>query len=93
MSKKYDIVSLFMCALCFFVLMANDFIITLETRIAPMESVSAWSALGGRAWIMLLTLGITTIAIWLKADCPRKNLAAGLLASVFLVEVMFFVGL
>lgn len=92
MNKKYNVVSLTMCVVCFLALITNSYLITMENRISEMVSISAHTALGNYAFIMYISLLVLVVCVLIKSDDENKNFITGMIASFFIGEVVFFTG-
>ncbi|MFV0520426.1 MAG: ABC transporter permease [Lachnospirales bacterium] len=93
MKKKYDIVSIFMCIVCFISLVSSIFLITMENRIAPMISISSFDAVGNYTWVMLAILFVILFLSFIKGEDENKNFLTGMITSIFLGVVFYYTGL
>lgn len=93
MKLKRDIVSLFMCAMCLFSLLSGSFVIVMVNRISPMEHMDVWSVLSYYTWFMIAPVILLALLSWYKRESQALNFLTGMLASAYLGEFMYFVGL
>ncbi len=93
MKKNYDVVSIFMCLVCFLALIFNGYLITMANRISKMVNINIFTAVGSYGWIAIATLGVLTILVFIKGESELKNFITGLVSSCFLGEIFFLSGL
>ena len=91
--RKYDIASITMTSLMLLsVLFIPSFAIVMENRIAKMQHLGMFDAIGGFSWILIALLVILLALCFFKKDSENRNFITGTLASTIMGLVIFLWG-